>query len=113
MRKIDNLSRDERIFLAGCIESMILADGHIEESELEDLNRIIEETGFTDYEECLDEFAEEVQDEETFFEKAKEIASAEIQNEILEIIDELALQDGFSDVDQDHLIHRLESIWEK
>lgn len=111
MKKIDNLSHEEKIFLAGCIESMILADGEIDEAELEDLNRIIEETGFDDYEECLEAFSEEVTTEEGFFEKASEIDSADAQNEILEIIEELSLQSGFANIDQDHLIHRLETIW--
>ncbi len=114
MNTVEKLSQDDKVFLAGCIESMIMADGHIESSEIEDLNRILDQVEFADqYEDCLVEFNEEVVDEETFWEKAREIESKEVQDLILEIIEELSLQDGFSGIDQDHLFHRLEQLWER
>lgn len=114
MNTVELMSRNDKVFLAGCIESMIMADGHIEETELDDLNQILDKIAFAEeYEDCLEEFNDEVADEETFWDKAKEVESRASQDIILEIIEELSLQDGFAGIDQDHLFHKLEQVWER
>ena len=40
MAELANLSHDEKVFLAGCIRTIILADGALQSSELDDVDRI-------------------------------------------------------------------------
>ena len=55
MADIKKLDDRERIFLAGCIESMMLADGFSSEAENSDLNSIVSRD-FPDFDMKLQEF---------------------------------------------------------
>ena len=63
MTELSHLSRAEKVFFAGCIREVMLADGSIREAELKDLNRIYGRLGFHGYEECLDEFEEKASED--------------------------------------------------
>ena len=53
MTDISFMNHDERVFLAGCIETIIVADSNIEENELENLDRTIKELNFKNFDDCL------------------------------------------------------------
>ena len=54
MSDLEKLSLDERVFLAGSIKTMILADGNISSSELSDIDDLFKTEGFEDFDECLE-----------------------------------------------------------
>lgn len=112
MAKIDSiLQPEEKTFLAGCMKSMIMASGSIDDAELEDLDKLYEELGFTDYERCLDIFEDEVQDTDTFWKRAETIQREEAQELILEVLYELSIQDGFASSGEAHLLQDLKEKW--
>ena len=47
MTELGNLSHEEKVFLAGCIRSIILADGTLQPSELDDADRIYKRSGIS------------------------------------------------------------------
>ena len=109
--KIDKLDKQEKVFLAGCIKSMILADGKIVEEELIDLEKINKEINFTDFEETLEEFELNVKDEESFWDYAEKIKSETAKELILQTINELSLQKGYTQINELNLIKKLEKKW--
>ena len=56
MSEVDKLNHNERVFLAGCIKTIIMADGDITGIELKDIDNLYKEDNFTDFRECLEEF---------------------------------------------------------
>ncbi len=111
MLDVDSLTKPERVFLAGCIESVIMIDGEFEEEELDELDALIETVNFDDYEECLDEFNDEVEEEEQFWEMAENIESQETREIIIEVLHDLAIQSGIEDRAEENLITKLKKIW--
>ena len=111
MSKPQNLDHDEKVFLAGCIKMIMLADGTIEELELNDLEKIQSRLQFDDFEDCLGEFENTVKDSESYFLLAEKIENTEAQDLILEILDELILQSGSPDPTQKSIFDRLQEIW--
>jgi hypothetical protein len=113
MPELSHLSHDERVFLAGCIRTIMLADGGIEDAELKDLDRIRGRLGFDDYEECLDEFEAMAPDEGSFLKRAAAIRSLEAQDLILKTVYELTVQNGAPTDDQESIFLKLSRIWKK
>lgn len=111
MLDVESLTRPERVFLAGCIESVIMIDGEFEDEELDELDALIETLNFDDYEECLDEFNDEVEDEEQFWQMAESIEKQETREIIIEVLHDLAIQSGIEDRAEENLINRLKSTW--
>ncbi len=112
MADVTSLSREERVFLAGCIRSVIMADGSIEDGELEDMNAILKKLKFKDYEECLVEFEEKVEDEDSFYEYAGKIKDDKAREIILGVIYELGLHEGLPDSEGSRIFNNLNKIWE-
>ena len=112
MAEIEKLNIKEKIFLAGCIQGMILADGVINDEEIADLNNIIIKH-FNDFDQRLLEFEKTVKDQESFWEMAEAIKTPQIKDIILEVLYELSIQDGFANKVENHLINKLKEIWEK
>lgn len=71
--------RREGVF-AGCIRTVMLADGNIQEAELKDLDSIYRKLDFHDYEQCLDEYEEKSPDEAAFLKEAAKIANPAAQD---------------------------------
>lgn len=111
MLDVDSLTKPERIFLAGCIESVIMIDGEFEDEELDELEALIETLNFDDYEECLEEFNDEVEDEEQFWVLAESIDKQETREIIIEVLHDLAIQSGIEDRAEENFINKLKSAW--
>ena len=104
MSEIEKLSLDERIFLAGCVKTMILADGNVTESELSDIDDITKH---------LEEFEKQVTSSEDFWELAREITSPKSRDIILKYLDEVSIQDGFPDVAEKKFFNQLVECWKE
>ncbi len=111
MADVTKLSEQEKIFLAGCIKSMILADGTIDDAELDDLDKIMTSLKFSDFDESLEKFEESVQDEEGFFKLAEQITNSASKDMILGVLDELSLQTGVAGENKTRLLKRIKEIW--
>jgi hypothetical protein len=112
MKDISGFEGLERVFFAGCIKNMIMADRQFDESELNELDKLLEDCNFTDYEESLEEFESTVRDSDTFWEMAENIENPETQEIILEILYDLSIQKGMEDPSEEHLITQLKEIWQ-
>lgn len=112
MKDISNFEGLERVFLAGCIKNMIMADRQFDETELDELDQILEDCNFTDYEESLEEFENTIHDTESFWEMAENIENSETHEAILEVLYNLSIQKGVEDPTEEHLISRLKEIWQ-
>jgi hypothetical protein len=110
---IGKLSNEKKMFLAGCIRNLILADGNIMDEELEDLDRLLPNLNFYDFDERLQEFEENVHDEETFWAEAAKIDDPETQDLILNVLDELSIMDGYRGQSEKQLIRDLHTLWKK
>jgi uncharacterized tellurite resistance protein B-like protein len=110
MADIKKLDDQERIFLAGCIESMMLADGFSSEAENSDLNSIVNKD-FPDFDMKLQEFDEQVDDDEGFWAMAKSITSRDSRDIILEVLEGLALGDGLVHRNENALLDKLKALW--
>ena len=113
MHDVGKLTKEERVFLAGCIRAVTMADGSIEEGELEDIDSILKKLKFRDYEECLVEFEENIKDEESFYEYARRIKNKDARDIILKTIYELSLQDGLPEESEENIFNRLNRIWQE
>lgn len=108
---LTQLNRHERVFLAGCIKSMLMSDGTIEEQENADLDDQIARLRFADFDDCLAEFEATVKDEEGFWEQAKAIEREEVRDLILEALRELMVHGGVPGRSGEHLLEPLKEIW--
>ncbi len=113
MADLRNLDQKEKMFLAGCIKSMILAEGTIKDEELNDLEKITEELQFNDFNDSLTQFEDKIHDKESFWTLAKEIVREETIDLIIKILYEMSIQDGYTFPNEKALIDGLRSIWEK
>jgi hypothetical protein len=105
------MNHEERVFLAGCIETIIVADSNIEENELENLDKTVKELNFEDFDDCLSEFESSIKDSETFFEKAETITKPEVKDAILKIIYEFLRSNGIPEKSEESLFKRLSKLW--
>ena len=113
MPEMSRLSHEEKVFFAGCIRAVMLADGSIQEAELKDLDKIYRKLDFHDYEECLDEFEDKAPDEDAFLSEAKKIANPAAQDLILNTVYELTVQNGAPQDAQEGIFMKLTRLWEK
>lgn len=111
MPEIRSLSHEEKVVLAGCINMVLVADGKIQEQELDDLDSIQRRLGFSDYEACLEEFEEKLGDEESLLGAAAAVRSPDAQEFILDTIYEIALQDGVMAEGQERFFQKLNELW--
>lgn len=113
MQKLSHLNHDEKVFLAGCMRTVMLADGSMQDAELNDLDRIYRTLDFGDYDECLGEFEEKIKDEDAFMNEAVNIKNPEAQDLILSTVYELTVQNGAPEDEQEGLFMKLSRLWEK
>ena len=112
MADLRSLNHEEKMFLAGSMKMALLADGALEENELNDFDKICRQLQFDDFEKCLEEFEETVMDQDSYFSKAENIQNPKSQDLILTLLDELILQSGNPDKTQRSVFERLQEIWE-
>lgn len=105
------LSKDERVFLAGAMKSMLLAEDRLSEEGLAELDALIKKLGFTDYEECLSAFEESTKDDEAFWERARSVRRPEARTVILSALRALMLHEGIPEPPEVHLLSRLDAAW--
>jgi uncharacterized tellurite resistance protein B-like protein len=110
MATIEKLQPNEKMFLAGCIESLMLADGLSSEEEIQGLNEIVRDE-FPDFDERLSEFDKRVNNDEDFWEMAKSITDRKSQDIILQVLDGLALQDGIMKNNENRLLDKIKELW--
>jgi hypothetical protein len=113
MTELSRLSHEEKVFLAGCIRAVVLADGAMNDAELTDVGKISQRLDFTDYEQCLDEYEEMDLDEEGFLREAGKITRPETQDLILNTVYELTMQNGAPSDEQEGVFKTLSGLWEK
>lgn len=114
MADLGELTHEDKVFLAGCIQAIMLADGNYPSApELADLDKIYKRLGFDDYESCLEDFDGKIDDEEAFLQAAKRVANPAAQDVILRVAYELSLQNGAPNDSQESMEKKLRAIWEK
>jgi hypothetical protein len=111
MSELSKLSLEDRIFLAGSIKTMILADGNISASELSDIDELFKVDGFDDFDECLEEFEKRITTKEEYWEMAAGIGDQNIRDIILKYLDEISLMDGFPDSGEKKFFNELVETW--
>ncbi|HUX20584.1 MAG TPA: hypothetical protein VMW69_05040 [Spirochaetia bacterium] len=105
------LTKSERVFLAGCVKSVMLSDGVIEYQENVELDALIMRLEFGDFGDCLESFESSVKDEEDFWQMASTIERAEARNIIIESLREIILHGGVPSEAGEILLSRLKETW--
>ena len=113
MTDVNALPKEDRVFMAGTIKQMLLADGIIEQSEILSLDKINAKMHFDDFDQRLEEFEEKIQDAETYWDMAREITSQDTQDSVLQILYELGLNHGVMTDSEEHLFQKLKRTWNK
>lgn len=111
--KISHLDWDQKMFLAGCLKSAIMADGTFGDDEMAELEELETELPFRDFPAALEEFEASVKDTESFWEMAEEIQNPDVRQFILSVLRDISLREGFPDEHELELIHELEEVWEE
>ncbi|WP_028972669.1 TerB family tellurite resistance protein [Spirochaeta cellobiosiphila] len=111
MADVQTLNDKEKQFLAGSIKSMVLADGQIDDEEIQEITKITNELNFSDFDQSLEQFEIIVKDQETFWDLSKTITDTSKQDIILDILYDLSLQEGYSHLSQNKLINKIKQIW--
>lgn len=112
MSDVSQLNEQEKVFLAGAVKAMILAGGTVEEAELNDLDKIVRELNFPDFDQHLALFEKTVRNEEEFQFLAQNLFHAESKSLISQILWDLALQKGYPKPEEERII-RLIRLWWK
>ncbi len=73
MFEIRDLTHAEKVFFAGCLRGMILADGYAKDEEIAGLDELRDVSHFDDLDVCLEEFESAVQDDQMFWAMAAAI----------------------------------------
>lgn len=111
MDKITNISETEKEFFAGCIKSMIMADGKIDEREIQELEKLQKELGFSNFDKYLINFEEEYTSSDQFWEEAKHIENSEVQTIILKWLTDISLIKGYQLESEKVLLKKLNELW--
>ena len=113
MSEVSDLNEQEKIFLAGAIKVLILADGTPAAAELDDLDRIVDGLGFHDFDEHLERFEKALGSEQDFEFLARNIFHKESKSLITRILWDLALQKGFASPEEEKLIKNIRLWWKE
>jgi len=113
MTDVNVLPKDHRVFLAGTIKHMVLADGIIEAEEILNLDKINAKLHFDDFDERLEEFEITIQDAETYWDKAREIEHTDTQDAVLQVLYELGINHGVMTDSEEHLFQKLKRTWNR
>ncbi len=111
MENVNLMEQNEKVFFAGCLKSLLLSDGKIENSEITDLNELTNKLCFKSFDSCLETFEERVKTIETFWEMAENITSNDVQDLIITSLHEIQLKDHIPSYQNGSLVGELEYIW--
>ncbi len=111
MFRIGDLTHAEKVFFAGCLRGMILADGYAKDEEVAGLNQLRDEFHFRDLDECLEEFESSVRDNRQFWDMAAAVTRKEARELILQRIDEISRLDGYKSTNETDFYNRLVETW--
>lgn len=119
--ELTDLTWNEKIFFAGSLRAMILADGVIEDGEIAGVDRIRDEDRFDDMDRCLDEFNEQLEagggaigshkPSEAYWKLAALITGVEAQKFILQKMEAISLRDGYQKEAEVDFFARLRETW--
>jgi hypothetical protein len=116
--KADKLSHQDKVFLVGCVKTMLLDESEIEmaeidlqELELQDMERLFGRLGLPDYESYMNEFDEEVRTRESFWAAAAKISNPRARDLILKSVYELMRESGAPSESQQRLFDELRTLW--
>ncbi len=113
MATVAELNEQEKIFLAGAMKAIILADGPMDEQALDDLDRIVTELNFSDFDEHLERFESAVKGESDFEFLARNIYHPQTKSLMTQILWELSLQKGFASADNEEMIEKIRQWWKE
>jgi hypothetical protein len=113
MITIADLNEQEKIFLAGAIKALLLADGAVDDAQLDDLDRLVEGLGFDDFDEHLVRFEKVAASDQDFEFLARNIFHPQSKALISSILDELAVQKGIPTPEDDELIGKIREWWKE
>lgn len=113
MADLSKLNESEKVFLAGCLKAMVMADGNISSEEAENLEKVYSDENFADYEESLEKFEAKVKVEHDFWTMADSIKSQEVRDIILTYVYEVSRDNGMQDQAQQKLYSDLEANWKE
>lgn len=111
MENVNLLNQEDKVFFAGCLKSLILSDGSIDDLEITDLHELTDKLFFDSFESYLEIFEDRVKTIETFWEMAENITNADVQNLIISSLHEIMLKDHIPVTHDVKLIEDLEQIW--
>jgi hypothetical protein len=113
MTDVSDLNEQEKVFLAGAIKALILDHGAPTQQELDDLDRIVDQLGFHDFDEHLERFEVEAPEEGDLEYLARNIFHGKAKTLITRILWDLALQKGFASPDDEILIKNIRQWWKE
>jgi hypothetical protein len=113
MSDVADLNEQEKIFLAGAIKALILNQGVPSQEELDNLDRIVEDLGFDDFDEHLERFETDAPGEADFEYLARNIFHDKAKSVITRILWDLALQKGFASPEDEVLIKNIRQWWKE
>lgn len=119
--ELSSLTWDEKVFFAGSLRAMILADGVVEDDEIAWVDRIRDEDRFDDMDQCLDEFSaksEEVaggpesgKPSSAYYTLAESITRSDARELILERLEAISNRDGYQKEAEAAFFTRLREVW--
>lgn len=119
--ELSDLTWDEKVFFAGSLRLMILADGIIEDDEIAWVDRIRDEDRFEEMDRCLDEFVSQMESlgspmtpgtkPAAYSELAKKITRTDAQHLILKKLEEISLRDGYQIEAETDFFTTLREVW--
>lgn len=111
MENVNIMDYGEKVFFAGCLKSLLLSDGKLEESEISDLQDLTDKIYFDSFETYLETFEERVRSIETFWEMAEKITNSQVQDLIITSLHQIQLKDHIPGFQSGTLINDLEEMW--
>lgn len=111
MENVSHMDQKDKIFFAGCLKSLLLSDGKIENSEVKDLHELTDKLYFDSFETYLETFEARVKTIETFWEMAENITDNDVQDLIITSLHEIQLKDHIPGYSNGKLIEELEYMW--
>ena len=113
MSDFRDLNEQEKVFLAGAIKALFLSQGSLTQEELDEMDRIVEGLGFTDFDEHLVLFEKDVTKDGDFEFLARNIFHAPSKSLITRVLWDLALQKGVVKPEAEELIKSIQSWWQE
>jgi len=111
MENVNLLDQNDKVFFAGCLKSVLLSDGKIDDTEVSDLHELTERLYFDSFETYLETFEDRVKTVETFWEMAEKITNNDVQDLIITSLHEIQLKDHIPGFHNGELIKELEYMW--